>query len=131
MDMSGDPREKRQYRRIFFSPEEKVMGKFALAGVDVIAFTTNVMDLSLGGLYFTLKRDKAVDIKVGDRLTLKELQTSISLQIIAEISLEVVRIQDYDFIEHIGFGCEFTNLADDVREKIRQLVDWGIQSHKT
>ncbi|MBU0484656.1 MAG: PilZ domain-containing protein [Proteobacteria bacterium] len=129
MNSDNDFKNRRKYERVFFSPDDNVLAVFTITNQEAPPRSTYLTDLSLGGLYFTIKRTEAPCLAVNDKLILNEIKTAVSFQIKAEIEIVIRRIQDYDFVEHIGYGCEFVNITEEIRETIGQLVDWALKSY--
>jgi c-di-GMP-binding flagellar brake protein YcgR len=140
--------EKRKFARAYFSSSDDVTGTIVIPGRitspgrDNISppaiggnpresgLSGNITDLSIGGLYLVLKRGAAQQMKVGDILTLKEVRATILYNLELNIDMRIRRIHNYEFVAHVGWGCEFVEISAEDRAVIRQLVDWGLQANR-
>ena len=138
--------EKRKFERAYFSSEDNVTGIIIVPGQEkpLISGTIstisvgqdsafqdtdgNISNISLGGAYLILKRDKALHLETGNTLTLREIQASILCNLELNIGMTIRRIHNYEFVEHIGLGCEFTSISDKSLEIIKELVQWGLSA---
>lgn len=139
--------EKRRFARAYFSSDDDVTGiiivpyreKPAVSGnishLSIGGNTTDlgldgsIHDLSIGGLYLILKRDQADHLAVGDMLTLKEIQATILSHLELNVEMVIRRVHNYEFVEYVGLGCEFTSIGDNALEGIKRLVEWGMNTN--
>ena len=139
--------EKRRFARAYFSSDDDVTGIIivphranpAVSGnishLSIGGNTTdlgldgNIHDVSIGGLYLILKRDQADHLEVGDTLTLKEIQATILSHLELDIEMAIRRVHNYEFVEYVGLGCEFTSIDDKALEGIKRLVEWGMHAN--
>lgn len=139
--------EKRKFERAYFSSDDNVTGIILIPGQEIplingtistlslgddpeaIDIDGNINDISIGGVYLILKKTQALHLDVGSLLTLKEIQANILCSLALNIGMKIRRIYNYEFVEHIGLGCEFTNISDEALEIIKQLVEWGLKSN--
>ena len=84
------------------------------------------MNISVGGLHFTIKRNELISLKIGDRLILTKLMGNSPLQIVSDIEVEIKWVLDYQLMKHVGFGCEFRNLSDMMRTQLSNFVESGL-----
>ena len=113
--------ENRQYRRIFF-PEELVFSG-VVADLDTHAeFPVKVLNLSEGGLFFTLAREKGRCFKEKERVLLLYLHGPGPLNISQKLNMEIKWVCDNDAMENIGYGCEFIGPPASFLDQIRDLV---------
>ncbi|MBU0674669.1 MAG: PilZ domain-containing protein [Proteobacteria bacterium] len=116
--------DRRKYPRIFFSVDDEVAASITTPNTNNLPpFHAKVMDLSLGGLFFTIKRGELLPINEGDFLLLKDIIAFFQFRITCEIEMKVKRVQDHQFIEYIGFGCEFISPPPETEEQIRNLLN--------
>jgi c-di-GMP-binding flagellar brake protein YcgR len=120
--------EKRKFQRAYFSSTDDVTGHIIIPGRTPPPLIGNITDLSIGGLYLVLKRDKARQIEVADTMTLKEIRATTLHRLELNIDMQIRRIHNYEFVEHVGWGCEFVNISADARAIIRKLVEWGLSA---
>lgn len=139
--------EKRRFERAYFSSDDDVTGIIIvpnratpsisgnISHLSIGGDTTdqgidgNITDLSIGGLYLILKKDQAFHLDVGNTLNLKEVQATTLCNLELNIEMQVKRIHNYEFVEHVGLGCEFASINDKALETIRRLVEWGLNSN--
>jgi hypothetical protein len=121
--------EKRRYERIFFTREQRIEGLFSQpeeeGGLKVL-----VLNLSVGGLHFTQKREYRTDIAKGDRLIMKGITGPDPLNLLKDIKVEIMWVLDHEFLQHISYGCQFLDMPQDMREVIRDVVDAGVMGSK-
>lgn len=148
--MSHDPseniiaEERRKFERAYFSSREAVTaiascvplppipndsGVKSRPGSDLDHAANNfigtITELSIGGLYFILRKHDATNLQVGTILILKEIKATILNCMALNIQMEIISIHNYEFVDHIGLGCYFTDITDKDSSIIRQLVKWG------
>ena len=144
---SGTYVERRKFERAYFSSDDDVTGVIIVhdrvtppinsnishlsIGGDTSDFGMGgkITDLSIGGLYLIMKKDKALDLDVGSTLTLKEIQATVLYKLELDIEMQIRRIHNYEFVEHVGLGCEFTSINAKALEAIKRLVEWGLHSN--
>lgn len=114
--------ENRRYRRIYFPREQDVTGVLARSGSGADEQQVKILNLSEGGLFFTVKKTKVGTIRTGDTVTLQALRGPDPLHIAQEISMEIKWVSDDALLENIGYGCEFVDLPLLPLQQIRGLV---------
>lgn len=121
--MNSSQIEKRRYKRIVFNKNHEIEGMFFLsASQPDQQIQARLLNLSEGGLHFIRKRQNKGEIREGDRLTLTSVKGPAPLNLRCEIEMEIRWILDHEFMEHIGYGCEFLNLSNGLRERFRNVV---------
>jgi c-di-GMP-binding flagellar brake protein YcgR len=124
--MVDEKREKRRLERIFFAIEDGVTGTFIFSDLqtELDLLTANIVNLSEGGVAITLlKDDKEKKIGIGDHLILTQVKGIKELEFLTNVEAEIKWIVDNPSIKFIGFGCEFLDLPETIREKIRAFID--------
>lgn len=124
--MNQQDSDRRRYPRVFFSPGDGVCGTFSFPTLGIESLNANISDLSLGGLFFSVNRNYGFHLDLDTPATLTEITTSLSFQLKTRINLTVRRIQDFDILEVIGFGCEFTGIPEEDEEKLARFIQWAI-----
>jgi c-di-GMP-binding flagellar brake protein YcgR len=117
-------KERRRFKRVAIPVDEGIMGFISpprLIADESIA--VKIIDLSAGGLHFFLHRSSFKEISTGDHLILKEIKGTKKLDLISNIELEVKWIADHQALKHVGFGCEFLHISEEIRQQIDQFVD--------
>lgn len=114
--------ERRRYPRSFFSEEERVIGSFILLNDEPAGEKAVILNLSRGGIGFSLSKSKKMEIRKGARLLLYQIQARDSkTKIQTDLTLEIIWVLDHDYLDHVGFGCEFKNPQI---EAIQNLVNF-------
>lgn len=106
---------------MFFSKEEGPVAAFTFAGAPETVITAVVMDLSLGGLGLSIRKDEN-PVNVGDRLILSEIRGAKGLEI-ADTEMEVRWLHNYEKLTHILFGCEFLVPSELLRNQIQEFIN--------
>ena len=117
-------RKRRQFRRVAIDPDDGIMGFISsprLIADDSIA--VNIINLSAGGVHFFLHRGSFKEICTGDHFTLREIKGTKDLGFIANVELEVKWVAEHRSLEHVGLGCKFFNISDEIRQQINHFVD--------
>ena len=124
MGNQNNRKERRRFKRVAIPVDDGIMGFISsprLIADESIA--AKIIDLSAGGLHFFLHRSSFKEISTGDHLMLKEIKGTKNLDFISNIELEVKWIADHETLEHVGFGCEFLHISEEIRQQIDQFVD--------
>jgi len=120
--MAQGEREKRKYERIYFSPEEKINGLFVFPDFGQLSFAAPVLDLSLGGLHFSLKREELHAIEMGCSLILSELRMDSTILSDKPISLVVRWMLNHPAVSNVSLGCEFQSFPDESRQAVEEFI---------
>ena len=124
MGNQNNGKERRRFKRVAIPVDDGIMGFISsprLIADESIA--VKIIDLSAGGLHFFLHRSSFKEISTGDHLTLREIKGTNNLDFISNIELEVKWIADHHALKHVGLGCEFLHISDEIRQQIDQFVD--------
>ena len=119
-----DGQERRRFRRVAIPVDDGIIGFISsprLIADESIA--VKIIDLSVGGLHFFFHRGSFKEITTGDHLTLREIKGTKNLDSISNVELEVKWIADHPSLEHVGLGCEFLNISNEIRQQIDQFID--------
>ncbi|MFZ5774140.1 MAG: PilZ domain-containing protein [Thermodesulfobacteriota bacterium] len=115
--------EKRKHVRVYFSPDDGVQGVFVFPDFEQVSFAATVLDLSLGGLHFVVKREELNALEVGSRLVLVELDLAGQPIHQAAVPLVVRRIFDHPMVSNVSLGCEFAgSFSPEGRQALQELV---------
>ena len=124
MVQTYDGAEKRKFRRIVFSAKDEVTGTVTWSERGGERFTYRVSDISAGGMRFILSKGNTPDIiDHNERLFLRQIKGKSQLEFVADVELAVRWVIEHEMFEHMVIGCEFVNIADDVRKQIDRFVD--------
>ena len=122
--------ERRRYPRLVFSPKDGVTAGLCFSTREGATFPVQamVMNLSLGGLGMGIPRDEMGGGRLvdGELLTVNELriayrQVSLPLEVEAQIRWHI----DAEYIDHICFGCAFSNTSDALRKQLAGFVEYN------
>ena len=120
--MASKGEENRRYRRIYFPREQAVTGVLARPGSGVGDLPVKILNLSEGGLFFTVNKTRLGALRTGETVTLQALRGPDPLDIAQDVALEIKWISDNALLENIGLGCEFVDLPHAQQQLIRDLV---------
>jgi hypothetical protein len=124
-----EDKERRRYLRVFYSAEDRMIGIFVVPGKKQKILEAHVMNVSIGGLHFTVDRNGTIPLKIGDRLTLKKLIGNSPLRIVSDIEVEIKWILDHRSMKHVGFGCEFQELPETIHYQLSSFIESGRGYH--
>jgi len=119
MDQSG--MERRVSKRAYFTVEDGVFAVLELPGPDKMSVSTNLLSLSEGGVSFIAHKEIR-HIEAGQQLLLVRVFEPESLSFIHQVPIEVRHIINEDDMPHLVCGCQFTDIGDDARLRIREFV---------
>lgn len=120
---------RRRYKRVFYSVEDRMIGFFLLPDKEQEMLVAQIMNVSVGGLHFTIKRNEIFSLRIGDRLILTKVMGNSPLRIVSDIEIEIKWVLDHPMMKHVGFGCEFHQLPDNIRLHISHFIEAGWNSH--
>jgi hypothetical protein len=126
---SASGAERRCYTRLVFSPMDGVTAGLALttptSAEKRLPIQAMVMTLSRGGLGMGIPRDEmgGQTLVEGDRFEVVELriayrQMRLALTTQAEIRWAI----DADYLDHLCFGCAFTQPGDPLGQRLARFV---------
>lgn len=124
-----DFENKREYPRVSFTVSDGIVARFLASEDNHELQTAYVLNLSEGGLFFTLRKDQSNLIKEGDNLRFVEIKKWRTNHFLVNIQANVVwqgTIPDYD---SIGIGCKFNNISEKNMQNIKELVSQRIQQN--
>lgn len=120
--MAGDFHEKRKEARVYFSPEENIYGVFVFPDFGQFSFSALVLDLSLGGVHFTLKREDWNSLELGRQLILVRISKGGDVLCDKTLSVTVRWVLDLPMVNSISVGCEFDGLEEDGRKLLHSFL---------
>jgi len=112
--------ENRRHARLFFSPADKVKAQLEISGEDLVE--AMVLDISESGIGLSVRRDEGATFEPGDSFVLAEIQGLSSIHFDFAIEVEVKWLLDHEFLGRMAFGCEFKNMPQIIRSKLRDFV---------
>ena len=120
--MTGGFQEKRKEERVYFSPGENICGVFVFPDFERFSFSALLLDLSLGGVHFTLKREEWNALELGRQLVLARLVKGDEIVCDRAMPLTGRWILDLPMVSSVSVGCEFDELPEDDRKKLRSFL---------
>lgn len=120
--------EQRKYKRFFFPKHEMIRAVFSCSGDKQLIFDSKVLNLSELGLGLVVHKSDtnsakaADDLKAGDILHLKEIVGNPDLKFIRKIKSEIRWVVNAQWMDNIGFGCEFVDISAALRKKIDSFI---------
>lgn len=112
------PKDKRAETKILLVPSKDVLA----SGEPEKEFEATVMNFSEGGLGFSMLRKGFWTLRSMDNLVILSVVGLPPFDEMAGISLEVKWVLDNSELAHIGFGCQFQNISDALRDKLRSYI---------
>lgn len=123
--MSDEREERRESTRVFFTLKENIGATIQTHGESLVSLPVSIISVSSGGFGFVCDKEKVQDIiKVGDRITITDIQTPEPLGPLATLEVEVKHIQEHESDKRITFGSSFTKASDALRNKIQNFVEY-------
>lgn len=117
-----DFENKREHPRVSFTVSDGIVARF-LASENIHELqTAYVLNLSEGGLFFTLRKDQSNLLKEGDNLRFVEIKKWRTSHFLVNIQANVVWQGNVPGYESIGIGCKFSNISEKNLQNIKDLV---------
>ncbi|UCF92014.1 MAG: PilZ domain-containing protein [Desulfobacterales bacterium] len=130
--MSEERRERRRYQRVYFSKQDELVAMLQSSDRQETRLSARVKDLGAGGVGFTIQRDQESGILPGAQFTIQAIQGSDQLAFITDLKVEVRWVLSLEWLENVGFGCEFVDTPPAVGEAIKKYVEtWAEASSPT
>jgi len=121
--MVDEKQERRSFKRIFFSIEDGIKGVFAFPDHQKGVFTATILNIGEGGLGLALGKDEGIKIGKGDYVILSHITGIQGLESLTNVETEIRWILDNPSFDFVGFGCEFLNTPEPLRDAIRVFID--------
>lgn len=115
-------KNQRKYPRVSFSVTDGIVARFLLSRDSTDLQTAYILNLSEGGLYFTLRNDQSTLVKTGDDLRFVEIKKWRTSHFLVNIQADVVWKGDIPEQNCVGVGCKFRNISDKNLKNIKELV---------
>ena len=114
--------ERRQYKRALFTIEDGVTGLVSISSLPKTPITTYILNLSEGGMNFTLRDEVKDNLKRGDELTILQLKGSPIQRFLVNIDATIKWVLDQPHFDKIGMGCEFMNISTSSKKQLDSFV---------
>jgi c-di-GMP-binding flagellar brake protein YcgR len=119
----NDVSERRQFRRALFTIEDGITGLISISSLPKTPITTYILNLSEGGMNFTLRDEVKDNFKMGDEITLIQLKGSPIQKYLVNIDAKIKWILDQPHFDKIGLGCEFMKISTSSRKQLDSFVN--------
>jgi len=120
--MTGGFHEQRKEARVYFSPAEDIRGVFVFPDFERFSFSALVLDLSLGGIHFTVKREGWNSLEPGRQFVLARLSMGDEVFCDSVMPLTVRWVLDHPVVSNVSVGCEFDELPEDGRKVLQSFL---------
>jgi len=121
--VEDETRERRRFRRVFFSIDDGVKGILAFSDVQRGVLAAHIINIGEGGLGLALGKDKKDRIAQGDSVILTHITGIEGLEFLVNVDAEIKWIMDNPSLEFVGFGCEFVDVPEHMSDAIRLFID--------
>jgi c-di-GMP-binding flagellar brake protein YcgR len=115
--------ERRKFKRAYFSNQDCPVGTLVPAAKDHRSATAKIINISEGGIGFTLSKPDSEHFKKGERLILKEAAGGHDMGFLTDIEMEIRWTMNYPEFDNAGLGCEFIDPPQDLGENIRKFIE--------
>jgi c-di-GMP-binding flagellar brake protein YcgR len=115
--------ERRKFERAVFTLEDGVIGILSVPGIHDRSIQTNILNISEGGIQFTLDAQNKNKIRTRDRVVVLQIKAPATLKFLVNIDAEVKWVLHPDMFEFAGVGCQFINISPSSREQISAFVE--------
>ena len=120
--MESEGVNKRRYRRIYFSEDLLISGVIAESDTHT-EFLVKILNLSEGGLFFTVAREKARYFQEKGTVLFLGLRGPGPFNLAEKLNMEIKWVCDNEIMENIGYGCEFIDPPSRSVDQIRCMVN--------
>ena len=127
--MENKDHERRQDKRALFTIENGILATFTIPGGKIRTMTAYVLNLSMGGIFFTMRQEEIEKIMKGDRVIFLNIKFRKSQPFILNAEAEIVWRTREPAREYSGVGCRFLNLSANSEEQISRFIEhWNQKS---
>lgn len=112
------PKDKRAETRILIISSGGTTG----IGSSSKEFDATVMNFSEGGLGFSMLRTGFWKLASLDNLIILNVMGEPPFNAMTGLSLEVKWVLDNSEFSHLGFGCQFKDISEELKDKIREYI---------
>jgi|MudIll2142460700_1097286.scaffolds.fasta_scaffold42550_3 c-di-GMP-binding flagellar brake protein YcgR len=120
--MTVNPQERRQFIRAFFSHEKKISAVFSTIQSPQKAIFVQVVNISHGGVFFTFRSTRELQLQKGDRIVFKEFREKDLPPFSIHLEATIVWVLDEPAMEFVGVGSKFINLSPENKDKLELFI---------
>ena len=114
--------ERRQYPRLILSIDDGFFGHFLLP--DKTSLVASIVNLSAGGVNFSISPSKGNQIRIGDVLLLRNIAGATRLGFLEDIRTEIRWIKTLEnTMGLVSVGCAFLDLAEPGLSQMLRFVN--------
>jgi len=121
MKNKGD--ERRQQSRALFTIENGIMASFIIPGIKTKTMTAYVLNLSSGGIFFTMRKEEISKISKGDKVIFLEIKLRKSIPFILNAEAEIIWKTEPTAAEYSGVGCRFLKISSNSEGQISRFIE--------
>ncbi len=121
--MADENKERRRFRRIFFSIEDSIKGIIAFLDHQRGILVTHILNIGEGGLALAVSKDKKGKIAKGDQIILTHITGMQGLESLVNVDAEIKWLMDDPSLEFVVFGCKFLDIPEPMRDAIGAFID--------
>jgi len=115
-------RERRQSQRILFEKHNHIMGYFSLPVKQGKSIVVQILNISQGGISFSLRSNRDIQLKVGDKIIFEEIVNKDSKNFSLKMNAIIVWIMDDPAMEYTGVGSKFLEKDPEKELKISDCI---------
>ncbi len=127
--MSRIMNNNRRHSRLLFSARDHLEAVLVLPECPESTMDARLLNISAGGIGLAVKKELSFPIKAGQNCLLKHIKGHPDWTFIQHVTLEIKWCMQNDFLEHIAFGCEFSDLSQALQKKIDQQVQAALSRY--
>lgn len=120
--MAEGRNERRQFTRALFDHTKKVSAVFTTTGSFSKTIVVQVVNISYGGVFFTVRATREIHLQPEDLIVFKEFRQNDSPPLSIHIEAKIIWVLDEPAMEYIGMGSKFTHLSSENKEKLSEFI---------
>ena len=114
--------ERRQSQRVLFEKQDKIMGHFSLLEKQGKSIVVQILNMSIGGISFTLRSNRDIELKVGDRIIFEEIVNKDSQVFSIKMRATIIWIMEDSTMEYTGIGSKFIDMNSEKKSIINDCI---------
>jgi len=114
--------ERRQSQRILFKKQNNIMGQFSLLKKQNKPIIVQILNMSRGGIFFTLRSNRDVQLKVGDKIFFEDIINEDSRVFPLKMNAIIIWIMEDSTMEYTGIGSKFLGVDPEQEKKISDCI---------
>ena len=121
MKLSND---RRQSQRVLFEKKHDIMGHFSLVKNPGKSVIVHIMNMSLGGIFFTIRYNRDIQLQVGDIIIFEDIRRNDLKVFSLKLEAKIIWIMDDSEMEYIGVGSKFLDLNSEKASRIKDCIHY-------